>query len=207
MFKKFYKQNTIAPSWIIAGLGNPGTKYSNTRHNIGFDALDFLANRWNTPIKRSKFTALYGLATVEGQSILLLKPQTFMNLSGESLQKAGAFYNIPSTRMLVLFDDVSLEPGNLRIRMSGSAGGHNGLKNIIHYLGEDFPRIKIGVGAKPHEDYALADWVLSRFAQSERKSVESRFEDIQKAAELLLQEKNSEAMSLYNGNKTATLTI
>ncbi len=200
MFERFWKRSTEAPAWLIAGLGNPGKKYENTRHNIGFDALDYLAAQWNCEIRRSKFTALYGLADVKGQRVLLLKPQTFMNLSGESLQKAGKFYGIPSKRMLVLFDDISLEPGILRIRMNGSAGGHNGLKSIIHMVGEDFPRIKIGVGAKPHPDYSLANWVLSHFTQKERSSAEERFEDIKKAAELLIQEKESEAMSLYNGS-------
>ncbi len=200
MFSMFWKKHTASPAWIVAGLGNPGKKYENSRHNIGFDALDFLAKQWGAEVRRSKFTALYGLCDVAGQTVLLLKPQTFMNLSGESLQKAGKFYNIPPERMLVLFDDISLDPGVLRIRMNGSAGGHNGLKSIIHLVNANFPRVKIGVGAKPHEDYALADWVLSRFTQNERKAIENRFGDIQKAVELLLQEKQSEAMSLYNGN-------
>ncbi len=200
MFKNFFKKETAAPTWFVVGLGNPGKKYENTRHNIGFDALDVLAKAWNADVRRSKFNALYGLANVNGQNVLLLKPQTFMNLSGESLQKAGAFYNVPPQRMIVLFDDISLAPGVLRIRTSGSAGGHNGLKSIIHQLDDTFLRIKIGVGEKPHPEYALADWVLSRFTQSERKAIEARFDDVQKAAELLMQEKATEAMSLYNGS-------
>ncbi|MDL2253295.1 aminoacyl-tRNA hydrolase [Ruminococcaceae bacterium OttesenSCG-928-I18] len=199
MFFKNWKTRTASPQWIIAGLGNPGKKYGGTRHNIGFDALDFAASRWGIDIKRAKFDALYGTGQVAGQEVLLLKPQTFMNLSGPSLQKAGDYYDIPVERMLVLFDDVSLPPGVLRIRLSGSAGGHNGLKSLIAFLGEDFPRVKIGVGDRPRPEYSLADWVLSRFTQAERKAIEDRFPDVQKACELLLQDESTQAMSRYNG--------
>lgn len=195
----FFKKTSSQIEWIVAGLGNPGKKYEGTRHNIGFDALDYAARKWNIEVKRCKFDALYGTGSVEGSKVLLLKPQTFMNLSGVSVQKAADFYKVPPERILVLFDDVSLRPGVLRIRLSGSAGGHNGLKSIITFMGEDFPRIKIGVGEKPHPGYELADWVLSRFTTAERKAIEERMGDITAAAQLVLSGKNSEAMSRYNG--------
>lgn len=195
----FFKKASSQIEWIVAGLGNPGKKYEGTRHNIGFDALDYAAGKWGIDVKRSKFDALYGTGEVEGKKILLLKPQTFMNLSGVSVQKAFDFYKVPAKRVLVLFDDISLQPGMLRIRLSGSAGGHNGLKSIITFMGDQFPRVKIGVGAKPHPDYDLADWVLSRFTTAERKAIDARLNDITLAAQLLMQGKNSEAMSQYNG--------
>ncbi|MFV0351878.1 MAG: aminoacyl-tRNA hydrolase [Oscillospiraceae bacterium] len=195
----FFKKASSQIEWIVAGLGNPGKKYEGTRHNIGFDALDYAADKWGIDVKRSKFDALYGTGEVEGKKILLLKPQTFMNLSGVSVQKASDFYKVPAKRVLVLFDDISLQPGMLRIRLSGSAGGHNGLKSIITFVGDQFPRVKIGVGAKPHPDYDLADWVLSRFTTAERKAIDARLNDITLAAQLLMQGKISEAMSQYNG--------
>ena len=195
----FFKKASSQIEWIVAGLGNPGKKYEGTRHNIGFDALDYAADKWGIDVKRSKFDALYGTGEVEGKKILLLKPQTFMNLSGVSVQKASDFYKVPAKRVLVLFDDISLQPGMLRIRLSGSAGGHNGLKSIITFVGDQFPRVKIGVGAKPHPDYDLADWVLSRFTTAERKAIDARLNDITLAAQLLMQGKTSEAMSQYNG--------
>lgn len=185
--------------WIVAGLGNPGKKYEGTRHNIGFEAVDFIGAEWGIPIKRSKFDALCGTGTAEGHGVLLLKPQTFMNLSGQSLLKAADFYKVPPARVLVLFDDVSLAPGVLRIRLSGSAGGHNGLKSIITFLGEDFPRVKIGVGNRTNPGYELADWVLGRFTADEKKAVAARFGDVAKAALLLLDGKDAEAMSSFNG--------
>lgn len=203
MFFKKWKTQTAQPTWLIAGLGNPGKKYEGTRHNIGFDALTFAAANWGIEIKRAKFDALYGTGEVAGQSVLLLKPQTFMNLSGPSLQKAGDYYDIPPERMLVLCDDVSLAPGVLRIRLAGSAGGHNGLKSIIAFLGEDFPRVKIGVGDRPRPEYDLADWVLSRFTSEEKKAVTARFDDIGGAVSLLMEGKVSEAMSEYNGSGKA----
>lgn len=196
----FGRKKTAGVDWIIAGLGNPGKKYAATRHNIGFDALDHAAGKWNIEVKRSKFDALTGNGKVAGQGVLLVKPQTFMNLSGTSLLKASEYYKVPVERVLVLFDDVSLEPGVLRIRLEGSAGGHNGLKSIITFLGEDFPRVKIGVGAKPHPEYDLAAWVTSRFTQAERKAVENRFDDITAACELLVKGDVTQAMGLYNGS-------
>lgn len=200
----FFKRNSSSVEWLIVGLGNPGKKYDNTRHNIGFEALDFAAEKWSIEVRKSKFDALTGTGTVNGKKVMLLKPQTFMNLSGVSLQKAADFYKIPTERMVVLFDDISLEPGFLRIRMEGSAGGHNGLKSIIASLGEDFPRVKIGVGKKPRPEYDLADWVLSRFTQAEKKAIENRFDDMSKAVEMLLEGKTKEAMSQFNGAGKAT---
>ena len=197
----FFKKAKTDIEWLVAGLGNPGKKYENTRHNTGFSALDHLAASWDIDIRKSKFDALYGLGRAGGHKVLLLKPQTFMNLSGGSVQKAAAFYKVPPQRVLVLFDDIALPPGALRIRMEGSAGGHNGLKDIIARMGSEFPRVKIGVGEKPRPEYDLADWVLSRFTQAERKAVESRFDDVAEAALLLMDGKTSEAMSRYNGAK------
>lgn len=154
--------------WLIVGLGNPGPAYSATRHNCGFRALDLLAQKLACSIDRSKFQGLYGQTVYHGQKVYLLKPQTFMNLSGTAVAQLANFFRIPPQRVIVLFDDISLEPGRLRIRPDGSAGGHNGIKSIITSLGSQaFPRVKIGVGAKPHPDYDLADWVLSTFNAGE----------------------------------------
>ncbi|MDL2324499.1 aminoacyl-tRNA hydrolase [Ruminococcaceae bacterium OttesenSCG-928-A16] len=195
----FFKKATSQIDWMIVGLGNPGKKYDGTRHNVGFAVLDAAAEEWGIKISKSKFDGLYGLGNVGGQKVLLLKPQTFMNLSGVSVQKAAAFYKVPPQRILVWFDDVSLAPGILRIRLSGSAGGHNGLKSIIASVGQEFPRVKIGVGEKPRPEYDLADWVLSRFTQAESKAIQARYADIASASVLLMQGKTAEAMSRYNG--------
>ena len=150
--------------WLIAGLGNPEPKYDGTRHNTGFAALDALAEAWGCEINKSKWQGLYGIAQVDGRKVMLLKPLTYMNLSGQSIAPAAAFYKIPRNHIIVLCDDIAQEPGHIRIRPSGSAGGHNGLKSIIASTGgEDFYRIRIGVGAKPRPDYDLADWVLGKF--------------------------------------------
>lgn len=196
----FFRKKATSVDWIIAGLGNPGKKYDNTRHNIGFEALDYLAKELSIEVRRAKFDALTGLGTANGQKVLLVKPQTFMNLSGKSIQQAADFYKVPSQRILVLFDDVSLAPGVLRIRLNGSAGGHNGLKSIIASVGDTFPRIKIGVGERPHPEYDLADWVLSRFTTAEKKAIQERFADIAKASLLLLDDRARDAMDLYNGS-------
>jgi len=166
------KPAPAAVSWIVAGLGNPGAKYESTRHNAGYMALDLLAEELKTPVNRLKFKALSGVGNLEGQGVLLLKPQTFMNLSGESVAEAAAFYKVPPERVLVLCDDVALPIAKLRVRRKGSDGGHNGLKNIAAHLHtQDFPRIKIGVGGPPHPDYDMADWVLSRFTNAELKDL------------------------------------
>ena len=197
----FHKHQTPAAApveAIIVGLGNPGQKYEDTRHNAGFLVLDTLAEKLNVRIDRIKFKGLTATAAVGGKGVLLLKPSTFMNLSGESVQAAMQFYKIPPEKVFVIFDDVSLEPGKLRIRRKGSHGGHNGMKNIIYLTGSDaFPRIKIGVGAKP-ERWDLADWVLSRFTQKEGEALEQAAENACAALPLLLSGEFQEAMNRYN---------
>ena len=158
--------------WLIVGLGNPGRQYDRTRHNAGFRAMESLARRLGCPLDRVKFQGRMGQCTHGGQKLVLLLPQTFMNLSGNAVAEAVRFYRLPPERVLVLCDDISLEPGRLRVRGSGSAGGHNGIKSIIGGLNsQSFPRVKIGVGAKPHPDYDLADWVLSNFTGPEDKLI------------------------------------
>ena len=152
--------------WLIAGLGNPEAKYDGTRHNAGFAALDALADKWNISVGKTKFQGLWGQGEVNGHKVVLLKPLTYMNLSGDSIAPMAGFFKIPADHVLVLCDDITQAPGKLRIRPSGSAGGHNGLKSIIARLGgENFPRIRIGIGAKPHPDYDLAAWVLASSRQ------------------------------------------
>ena len=152
-------------SWLIVGLGNPGREYQSTRHNAGFRAIDLLAEKLGCKIDRSKFQGLYAQVNYGGGKLFLLKPQTYMNLSGRAVLQLSAYYSIPPERIIVLFDDISLPPGRLRIRAEGSAGGHNGIKSIIAEVGsQDFPRVKIGVGAKPNPEFDLADWVLSTFS-------------------------------------------
>ncbi len=184
---------------IVVGLGNPGKKYNNTRHNIGFCAVDSIANSLGVNILKSKFDALYAITDFGGQKILLLKPQTFMNLSGQSVSKAINYYKLNNKDVIVIYDDVSLEVGKLRIREQGSAGGHNGIKSIIDYLGQNFARVKVGVGDKPHAEYDMADWVLSSFTQSEKKLIHARFDDIRHAVKLIIEDNTKEAQSKYNG--------
>lgn len=185
--------------WLIVGLGNPGSKYEFTRHNAGFLCVDLFANENNFKIDRLKFKALCADVRLGSQRCLFLKPQTFMNLSGEAVKEAASFYKIPPERILVLFDDISLDIGKMRIRRKGSDGGHNGIKNIIYHLASNnFPRIKIGVGAKPHPDYDLADWVLKPFTQSELKDLRACCDNACKAIELIINEKTDEAMSKFN---------
>ena len=185
--------------WIVAGLGNPEARYEGTRHNAGFAALDALAERWGCTLNKSKWQGLYGMAEVDGRKVLLLKPLTYMNLSGQSIAPAAQFYKIPRSHVLVLCDDITQEPGHLRIRANGSAGGHNGLKSIIASLGgEDFPRLRIGVGAKPHPDYDLAAWVLAKFPPDAAKAVADRRDDIEAACRLILDGKLGEAQNKFN---------
>lgn len=167
--KLFQKQPC---DWLIVGLGNPGKEYDKTRHNVGFEAVRLLAGKLGVKIDRSKFDALTCLTTAEGQKVLLLLPQTFMNLSGRAVAQAAQFYKLPPERVLVIYDDIDLPVGRIRVRGKGSAGGHNGIKSIIASIASaDFPRVKIGVGAKPHPDYELADWVLSKFTAQEQKQL------------------------------------
>jgi PTH1 family peptidyl-tRNA hydrolase len=189
-------QNDI---WLIAGLGNPEAKYDGTRHNAGFAALDALAAKWGIAVNKTKFQGLYGQGDVGGRKVLLLKPLTYMNLSGDAIAPLAAFYKVPADHVIVLCDDITQAPGKLRIRPSGSAGGHNGLKSIIARLGgENFPRIRIGVGAKPHPDYDLAAWVLGHFSDEEAKALAGRFDDVAAAAELIMDGKLGDAQSRYN---------
>lgn len=185
--------------YIIVGLGNPGSKYDGTRHNAGFMALDAVAEKAGVNIDRIKFKGLTGRAVVGGKSVLLLKPSTFMNLSGESVREAMAFYHLPPEKVILLFDDISLLPGKLRIRSKGSAGGHNGVKNILYLTGKDtFPRVKLGVGHKPPE-WDLADWVLGHFSPDDMKKMEESAQNAAAAVELILNGKTQEAMNRYNG--------
>lgn len=188
--------------WLIVGLGNPGDNYARTRHNVGFRAVDRLAERLDTRLDRAKFRGLYGQTLWQGQKLILLKPQTFMNASGLSVMDAARFYKLPPERVLVLSDDISLEVGRLRVRASGSAGGHNGIKSIIGALNsEAFPRVKIGVGAKPCPEYELADWVLSNFSASEEKRLIPALDDAGLAALEVLQNGVPEAANRFNGRK------
>ena len=186
--------------WLLVCLGNPGDQYENTRHNVGFMVADELGERHNVPIQRLKFRALTNSITVGDEKVLLMKPVTYMNLSGEAVHEAAAFYKIPPERVLVISDEVSLAPGKIRVRRSGSAGGHNGLKNIIAHLGTDqFPRIRLGVGQKPHPDYDMADWVLGKFQGEDKKAVEEAVKRAADAAECLIREGVDKAMNRYNG--------
>lgn len=186
--------------WLIVGLGNPGREYEKTRHNCGFRAMDVLAKKLGCSIDKGKFQGLYGQCSYHGVKLLLLKPQTFMNLSGRSVLQLSAFFKIPPQRIIVLFDDISLPPGRLRIRANGSAGGHNGIKSIIQELGsQDFPRVKIGVGAKPHPDYDLADWVLSAFSAAEEKDLVPALERAADAALCIIDEGPAAASNRFSG--------
>ena len=185
--------------WLVAGLGNPEPKYDGTRHNAGFAALDALAQAWNIPVAKAKFQGLWGQGSVGAHRVVLLKPLTYMNLSGASVAAAAGFFKIPAAHVIVLCDDITQAPGKLRIRPSGSAGGHNGLKSIIASLGgENFARIRIGVGAKPAPDYDLADWVLGRLPAEDKKAIEARHGDIAAAAQLVMDGRLAEAQNRYN---------
>lgn len=185
--------------YIIAGLGNPGKQYEGTRHNVGFLSIDALADRYNIEVKEKAHKALIGKGMLEGQKVILVKPQTFMNLSGESVRSVMDFYKEELDHFFVIFDDISLEPGQLRIRKKGSAGGHNGIKNIIAHLGtQEFSRIRVGVGAKPQR-MDLADYVLSHFSQGEQKLMDQAFKDAASAAVSIMTEGIDAAMNRFNG--------
>lgn len=187
-------------NWLIVGLGNPGKEYANTRHNCGFRAIDILADSLGCKVDKGKFQGLYGQTTYQGKKLFLLKPQTYMNLSGRSILQLSAYFNIPPERIIVLFDDISLEPGRLRIRADGSAGGHNGIKSIIQELGsQNFPRVKIGVGAKPNPEHDLADWVLSGFNAAEQKAVDAALPHAGNAALYIIERGVYETANKYNG--------
>ena len=196
MIKKASNEN-----WLIVGLGNPGREYEKTRHNCGFRAVDLLAENLGCKIDKLKFQGLYAQANYNGTKVFLLKPQTYMNLSGRSVLQLSAYFNIPPQRIIVLFDDISLEPGRLRIRPNGSAGGHNGIKSIIQEVGsQEFPRVKIGVGAKPNPNYDLADWVLSTFSANEEKALAVSLDNAAKAALAIIDHGVPEAANRFNGS-------
>ena len=185
--------------YIIAGLGNPGKQYEWTRHNAGFMTLDVLADRYNIDVGEKAHKALIGKGVIEGNKVILVKPQTFMNLSGESIRSVLDYYKVDPSEFIVIYDDISLEPGNLRIRKKGSAGGHNGIKNIIAHLGtQEFPRIRVGVGAKPPR-MDLADYVLGHFSKGEKELMEQAFQDGAAAAVSMMTEGIDAAMNHFNG--------
>ncbi|MBR0208319.1 MAG: aminoacyl-tRNA hydrolase [Oscillospiraceae bacterium] len=194
----FFKKSGGA-SWLIVFLGNPGKEYENTRHNAGFLAADAMEKRLGVKINKLKFHALTALCRVGDEGVLLLKPQTYMNLSGQAVGEAARFYKIPSGKIIVLSDEAALPLGRIRVRRSGSAGGHNGLKDIIAALGsEDFPRIRLGVGGKPHEDYDMRDWVLSRFTGRDAELISDAAERAAEAALCYIEKGPDEAMNRYN---------
>lgn len=188
--------------FLIVGLGNPGKQYEHTRHNVGFDVMDAIADKYNISISEKKHKALCGKGVIEGQKVVLAKPQTFMNLSGESVAELVNYYKLdPEEELLVIFDDICLAPGGLRIRKKGSAGGHNGIKNIIAQIGtQNFMRVKVGVGEKP-KGWDLADHVLGHFDAADRKKVEDAIADAVQVTEMILQGEVDQAMNDFNGRK------
>ena len=192
-------QKKLPVSWLVVGLGNPGGKYENTRHNVGFLVADELGERGRFPIQRLKFKALTNTAEIGGQGVLVMKPVTYMNLSGEAVGEAARFYKLPPGHVLVISDDVDLPLGKLRLRMGGSAGGHNGLKSIIQHLGSDqFPRLKVGVGGKPHPDYDMADWVLGKLQGEDKKVMDQAVKRAADAVECFLRDGPQKAMNQFN---------
>lgn len=203
IFKKLESERTLAPQgaveYIICGLGNPGTQYEGTRHNIGFMTIDTLCEKYKLDCKKLRFKSLTCDAMISGKRCLIMKPTTFMNNSGEAVTEVMSFYKIPPERTIIVFDDISLEPGKLRIRRKGSDGGHNGIKSIIYLSGSDmFPRIKMGVGAKPHPDYNLADWVLGHFKKEQAEALETAMDNAVSSIELMVGGKMNEAMNKFN---------
>jgi len=196
-------QNSPAPGgkieYVIAGLGNPGMEYDGSRHNAGFFTIDMLAEQLGTSISRLRFKGKTAEVTIEGKRCLLLKPTTYMNNSGESIVQALEFYKVDAQKLIVIYDDISLDPGKLRIRRKGSHGGHNGMRSIVELTGrEDFPRIKMGVGKKPHPDYDLAKWVLGKFSKEDAALLKQAAENACECVKLMVQGKTDEAMNKYN---------
>ena len=197
MFDRFRTSQGV--TWLVVFLGNPGAKYNGTRHNAGFMAADAMAKELNVAINKLRFKALTATVTIGGEKVLLMKPQTYMNLSGEAVGQAAKFYKISPERIIVVSDEVAMHIGKLRIRKSGSAGGHNGLKDIIRHLGtQDFPRIRMGVGAAPHPDYDMADWVLSTFKNKDAEDMQALAERVSKAVQCYITEGPDRAMNKFN---------
>lgn len=196
----FFRKNNLAFSWLIVGLGNPGLQYEATRHNVGFMAADGLAREYGCDFSRRKFDAVFGEAVISGERVLIAKPQTFMNLSGKAVEQIASFYKIPYNRVVIIFDDISLDVGKIRVRRKGSHGGHNGMKDIIELCGtDDIPRIKIGVGAKPHPDYDLKDWVLGKFPAEQKETLGTALGRAGDAVKEIIKHGIDSAMNKYNG--------
>lgn len=192
-------KNSGGVEWLVVCLGNIGSEYENTRHNVGFMTADEIAQRKNIPVQRLKFRALTNTCELGGAKVLLMKPTTYMNLSGDAAREAANFYKIPPERVIVVSDDVSLPVGKLRLRKNGSAGGHNGLKSLIAQLGSDqFPRVRIGVGEKPHPDYDLADWVLGKFVGEDKKTITQAVTQAADAVECVIRDGMDKAMNQFN---------
>ena len=199
LFSKFKSKDSGAVEWLIVGLGNPGPKYARTRHNCGWLTIDNLAAKLNAAVTRAKFKSMTAVAEISGKKCLLMKPTTMMNASGEAVVEAMNFYKVPIERVLVISDDVSLDVGKLRIKRKGSDGGQKGLLSIITLTGsEDFPRIKIGVGAKPHPDYDMAAWVLSELSDKEKPAVFEAFGKAAEAVSVIVDGRIDEAMNKFN---------
>ena len=194
-----FEKSGGAVDWLIVGLGNPGQKYEHTRHNMGFLTVDLLAEQLNVKLNKVKFKSAYNIVRFGGQKCLVMKPQTYMNLSGEAVHEAAQFYKIPADHVLVIYDDVSLPVGKLRVRPTGSAGGHNGLKNIIQHLGTDaFPRIKVGVGMPDHPEHEMVDWVIGKPQGEEAKTLRAALDRAADAALSVIDEGPDRAMNRFN---------
>ncbi|MCH5191244.1 MAG: aminoacyl-tRNA hydrolase [Oscillospiraceae bacterium] len=203
MFNRFRKKETASvgtPEFIVAGLGNPGKEYTLTRHNSGFLCVDMLAEKLGFKVDRLKYKSLISDTVINGHRCIVMKPQTFMNNSGEAIRDCASFYKIPPEKVIVIYDDTTLDVGKLRIRRKGTDGGHNGIKSIIYHLNSDsFPRIKIGVGKKPHPDYDLKDWVLAEFKKDELTALEEVLKRACGAIDLMVDGAIDEAMNKFNG--------
>lgn len=195
----FFDRSRGAPRWLVVCLGNPGPKYEGTRHNAGFMAADALSKKYGAAVNRLRFKSLTGTCPIGGETVMILKPQTYMNLSGDAVIQAVRFYKIPTDHVMVISDEMALPVGKIRIKTKGSAGGHNGLKSIIEKLGtEDFPRIRLGVGAPPHPDYDVKDWVLSVFRNQDAEDMAAAAEKAAEAVECYISEGAERAMNKYN---------
>lgn len=195
----FFRRSSGGVKYLVVGLGNPDKRYRNTRHNTGFIAVDYMAKQLGVEIGKKKFDSLTAETVIAGEKVLLMKPQTYMNLSGVAVEKAASFYKIPPENVIIIFDDISLPVGKLRIRRKGTHGGHNGIRSIIDYLqSENFPRIKAGIGERPNPNYDLADWVLSTFKEDELKGIEEVASHCLDIVKLIIEGKIEQAMSKYN---------